>query len=42
MNVTENWKELTLPQTISALKLQAKNNSLIWTEELDIDFAPEI
>lgn len=41
-NADVNWKNLTLPETMKQLKLQAKDNGLVWTEELDIDFSQEI
>ena len=41
-NVDINWNNMTLPETMKQLKLQAKDNEILWTDELDIDFAEEI
>ena len=41
-NVGTDWKTKTLSQTISTLKVLAKENNLEWTEELDADFSSEI
>ena len=41
-NASIERKKLTLTQTISALKKLAKENSLEWTDELNVDFSNEV
>lgn len=39
---TKPWKKLSLMETISRLKEQTRENNMVWSEELSVDFSNEV